>query len=296
MEKFLLINPKEKTSIWLSILFFLLIPMIGYLDYLTGPEITFAFIYLLPVSAIAWLRFNAQFTIITAAFLTVGTWIVVDFLSGRFPFGVIAYVWNFTSRLLILLIAENLLSNIKKTHLQVYQISRRDPLTNALNSRAFKELAEHEIYRSMRSGKAMSIVFLDVDNFKLVNDTLGHSAGDELLIKIVKSINLTVRKSDVFARIGGDEFVILLPETGQDAAKIIIQKLRTVLSNIHAKENWPVTFSIGVLTCTEMPASADAMIGMADKLMYTVKASTKNGLTFSVYPENMESIQPTKNT
>ena len=280
-----LATPKKETILWLSFLLFLIIPGIGVIDFLTGPAITFALIYLLPVSAIAWL--NNRPAIVLASILTAITWIGVDFFSDRFPLSMVAYIWNFFSRLIILLVISILFSALKKTLLYAQDLSHSDPLTNALNSRGFKELAEHELQRSTRSEQPLTIAFLDVDNFKTINDTLGHNTGDLLLIKIVESIGVAVRKSDVVARIGGDEFVILLPETGQEAAKITINKMQEILLTVSKKNNWPVTYSIGVLTCIEMPPTVDAMIGMADKLMYTVKTSTKNNMAFSVYPEEL---------
>ena len=265
-----LASPSKETIFWLSILFFLMIPFVGLVDYWTGPAITFALIYLIPVSAIAWLN-NRRATIVLASSLTVMTWIVVDYFSSRFSLSILAYSWNFFSRLTILLIVTTMLSALKQSLLDAHHLSRRDPLTNALNNRGFMELAEREVYRSTRSGHALTIAFLDVDDFKTINDTFGHSAGDRLLIAIVESLHLHTRKSDLVGRVGGDEFVILLPDTGQDAAKSTMNNIRKIMMEEADKLNFPVTFSIGVLTCIQPPASVDAMIGIADKLMYQVK-------------------------
>ncbi len=169
--------------------------------------------------------------------------------------------------------------------MDAHNLLRRDPLTNALNIRGFKELAEREIYRSTRSGNALTIAFLDVDDFKAINDTFGHNAGDMLLAAIVETLILNLRQSDLVGRVGGDEFVILFPDTGQDVAKATAAKIRMILMENTAKLNFPVTFSMGVLTCIQPSMSLDAMIGMVDKLMYSVKTSSKNNIVFSVYPE-----------
>jgi diguanylate cyclase (GGDEF)-like protein len=275
-------HPPRETIIYWSILSFLMIPAISVMDCLTGPDITFALVYLLPVSIVAWL--NHRPMIILASVLTTAAWIGADFLTGRFPFNSLTYTWNFSYRLIAFLILATLLSVLKQALLQSHELSRRDPLTNALNSRGFKELAEREIYRLTRSGLALTIAFLDVDNFKNINDNLGHTVGDILLTTIVKTIYLNTRKSDVVARVGGDEFVVLFPDTGQDAARSTVAKIREKLLNVAAQHNWPVTFSIGVLTCLKPPPSLDALIGMADKLMYSVKTCHKNGIAFEVYP------------
>ena len=277
-------SPSKETIFRLSILFFLMIPFIGLIDYWTGPAITFALIYLIPVSAVAWLN-DRRATIVLASSLTVMTWIAVDYFSERFSLSIIAYSWNFFSRFSILLIVAATLSALKQSLLDTHHLSRRDPLTNALNKRGFMELAEREIYRSTRSGHALTIAFLDVDDFKTVNDTFGHNAGDRLLTAIVASLRLHTRQSDLVGRVGGDEFVILLPETGQAAAKSIINKIRGILIEETAKLRFPVTFSIGALTCLQPPASVDAVIGMADELMYKVKTGSKNDIVFSLYPD-----------
>lgn len=277
-------NPGKETALGLSILSFLMVPFIGVIDYLTGPTITFALIYLIPVSTLAWLS-DRRATIVLASSLTAMTWIAVDYFSERFSLSIIAYSWNFFSRFTILFIVTTTLSALKQSLLEARHLSRRDPLTNALNKRGFMELAEREIYRSTRSGHALTIAFLDVDNFKTINDTFGHSAGDRLLTAIVESLRLHTRKSDLIGRVGGDEFVILLPDTGQDAARVIIAKSRGLLMEEMDKLNFPVTFSLGVLTCIQPPESVDAMIGMADKLMYKVKTSSKNDIIFSLYPD-----------
>jgi diguanylate cyclase (GGDEF)-like protein len=279
-----LASPSKETIFWLSILFFLMIPFIGMIDYWTGPAITFALIYLVPVSAVAWLN-DRRAMIVLASSLTAVTWIAVDYFSERFSLSIIAYSWNFFSRFTILLIVTTTLSALKQSLLDAHHLSRRDPLTNALNKRGFVELAEREIYRATRSGYALTIVFLDVDNFKTINDTFGHGAGDMLLATIVETLHLHTRKSDLIGRVGGDEFVILLPDTGQDAARFIVAKSRGILMEKADKLNFPVTFSIGVLTCIQPPASVDAMIGIADKLMYKVKTSSKNDIVFSLYPD-----------
>jgi len=279
-----LFKPNKEIAFGLSILFFLMIPGIGFVDYLTGPAITFGLIYLMPVSAIAWL--NTRPAIVLASILTAATWISVDYLSGRFSLNIIAYTWNFFSRFVLLLIVASLLSILKQELLKTQELSRRDPLTNALNYRGLRDVAEREIYRSSRSGQALTIAFLDVDNFKNINDTLGHSTGDVVLETIVESIYLNIRKSDVVARIGGDEFVILLPNTGQAAAKMAVNKIHKILLDIAANRNWSVTFSIGVMTCIKTPPTLEVMIGLADKLLYSVKTSSKNNVAFSVYPDD----------
>jgi len=149
--------------------------------------------------------------------------------------------------------------------------------------RFFAELVDLEIARSRRYRHPLSIAYLDLDNFKTVNDRFGHSVGDKVLHITVQNTRHLLRKIDVVARLGGDEFAILLPETDQPAARAAVTKIRTHLLTEMRKNDWPVTFSIGVLTCLEMPRNTDELIKQADNLMYSVKNSGKDSVNYAVY-------------
>jgi diguanylate cyclase (GGDEF)-like protein len=161
-------------------------------------------------------------------------------------------------------------------------IARTDALTGLTNMRSFHEQAEAEIYRATRYDHPLTLAYIDIDNFKTVNDTLGHEEGDNLLRVVAKRMLQDARKTDLVARIGGDEFVVLLPETDQAAAKIVINQIHRNLNEESSKHAWPVTFSIGVLTCTGTPPRVGEMIKAADNLMYAVKHRGKNAVNYSV--------------
>jgi diguanylate cyclase (GGDEF)-like protein len=271
---------QKKNNIW-AIVSFLLIPCIGTIDYLTGPAYTFSLIYLIPVSLAAW--FTSERIAITTSMLTAVMWLFADFTAGRFHFNSIAYFWNFISRLFFLLIVVWLLLLQRKALYRERELSRTDYLTHAFNSRAFYELAELEMSRSTRYRHLLSLAYLDIDNFKVINDTAGHRMGDRLLCVVVDIIKRNIRKSDVVARLGGDEFAILLPETDQEAACTVMTKMHKSLADDTRDNNGPVTFSIGVVTCTQMPPTVDKLIELSDRLMYSVKNSGKNGINYSVY-------------
>jgi diguanylate cyclase (GGDEF)-like protein len=159
-----------------------------------------------------------------------------------------------------------------------------DFLTGAVNSRFFFDLVNMEIYRSQRYNHPFTIVYLDLDNFKTVNDKFGHITGDQVLRAVANQARTHLRKTDVVARLGGDEFALLLPETNQESAQVVISKIQGGLLVEMQQSNWPVTFSIGVLTCTDAPPSPDELIRLADELMYSVKHGSKNAIKFSNYP------------
>jgi diguanylate cyclase (GGDEF)-like protein len=144
------------------------------------------------------------------------------------------------------------------------------------NRRAFYEMVQAERARSARYGRPITLGYLDVDNFKRVNDTFGHAVGDELLACVAQVLRTRLRTSDSVGRLGGDEFALLLPETSAQAGEVALQSLRAALVDTMKLRGWPVTFSIGAATFLENPPSTEQMIRTADELMYTVKKSGKN--------------------
>lgn len=158
------------------------------------------------------------------------------------------------------------------------RLARTDGLTGLLNAKAFRERADDEIVRAERTRRPVTVAFIDCDNFKTVNDTLGHLEGDRLLAAIADQMRKTVRATDLPARMGGDEFAILLPETSEEEARNVVERLRTDLG-LRMKENdWPVTFSIGVAVYASPPATVDALLRGADMLMYEVKNGQKDAV------------------
>ncbi|MCL6417261.1 GGDEF domain-containing protein [Aestuariirhabdus sp. Z084] len=129
----------------------------------------------------------------------------------------------------------------------------------------------NELVRSSRYEHILSLAYIDIDNFKLVNDSLGHPAGDQLLIEVASSLKKSLRATDTVARLGGDEFSCLLPETGQEEAKAAFSKASELLIRRMKGRNWSVTFSVGIVTFETMPEDIKEAMKVADELMYSVK-------------------------
>lgn len=155
---------------------------------------------------------------------------------------------------------------------------REDQLTGALNRRGMEDAMEREIARAKRSKKPLCVAVLDVDNFKRLNDTYGHSAGDAALVHLAKVIKHTVRPTDVIARFGGEEFVIILTETGQSEAVKVTERLQRELTRrffLHNNERLLITFSAGVAEFREGDTD-ESLFQRADKAMYQAKVQGKN--------------------
>jgi diguanylate cyclase (GGDEF)-like protein len=190
----------------------------------------------------------------------------------------VLHYWNELIEFFFLIIMSLLFSALKNNLENEKELARRDPLTDALNRRAFFDLTEHEINRSQRYDLPLTVAYIDLDNFKAVNDQLGHQVGDELLLSVVSTIRSNIRSTDVLARFGGDEFVILLPDTPGDAVRKFLNKMHDNLNQAMARSGWPVSFSIGAVTYSMVPSTVDEVIRYADELMYSVKHGGKNRL------------------
>ncbi|MEO1784252.1 diguanylate cyclase [Thermodesulfobium sp. 4217-1] len=162
--------------------------------------------------------------------------------------------------------------NIEK---ELYLLSVTDPLTSIYNRRYFLERLDEEIERIKRTSSKFSVIMLDIDNFKSINDKFGHNAGDLVLKSLSETIKDRIRKIDIFARWGGEEFVILLPETTPQKASILAEEIRVRLSNLKIEDINGITVSCGIAGSRQWD-SVDSLIERADNLMYEAKAVGKN--------------------
>lgn len=254
---------------------------IGAVDYLIGFELSFSVFYVLPIALVTWLtnqRLGLLLSLISAF-----VWFTADIATGHYYSHPLIPVWNTLIRLAFFVIITLLLSTIKKTAELEKQLARTDNLTGAVNSRFFYNLAQMEIDRFHRYQRPFTLAYIDLDNFKFVNDQYGHPVGDQALRKVVGSAKKHMRATDLIARLGGDEFVLLLPETNEESARVVISKIQTGLVDEMRLCNWPITFSIGVLTCNAAPNTIEELVKMADSLMYSVKHGGKNAIKYQSF-------------
>jgi diguanylate cyclase (GGDEF)-like protein len=262
---------------------------LGVFDYLTGFQLSFAFFYILPVSLASW-SLGRRAGLVVSGYSAL-IWQISNLLAGQTDSMFIA-VWNTITRLGFFLIISTLLTELHILLNHQTELSRTDPLTGLHNRRAFYEAGGIELRKMQRYQRPLSAAFIDVDNFKVVNDTSGHVTGDALLVRVAQSLKLYLRGTDFVARLGGDEFVVLLPETNEMGAKTVITRLQGILLRDMAQAKWPVTFSIGVLTCNAAPASTQELLHLADQLMYAAKGDGKNCAKYASYPQSLERRSP----
>jgi diguanylate cyclase (GGDEF)-like protein len=244
------------------------------LRFYSNPELSFSFLYLIPVSFAAW--FLSTSSGLFMALASTCALVVFDLeRPGRYPSREVAF-WDLVMNLGIFFFFVYVLNEVRSLYRREQEQSHRDPLTGLLNRRGFVEALELERERIGRTHRPMMLAYLDVDNFKHVNDTQGHAAGDALLVAISRTMLESLRGMDVISRLGGDEFCLLLPESGEQAGRAALLKLEQRLREEMQGGGWPVTFSLGAATFNDAAPSGEKMIQLADELMYRAKQSGKN--------------------
>jgi diguanylate cyclase (GGDEF)-like protein len=259
----------------------LLVLVIGYLDFATGPEIGFSLFYLVPVMLNSWHYYGSGVCTRSAPVLAATVWLLADLHGGYQYAGAWIPYWNMFTRLAIFLVISEALSRLRLANAHEQTLARTDALTGVFNSRYFRELARAEVSRLSRYREPFSFAYVDLDNFKTINDTLGHDQGDKLLQTLTRVIRTNIREIDIIARLGGDEFGILFPRTDSAQCRAAVDKIYAIFRR-EISTQWNVTLSAGVLTYHVPPKSWDQMVSAADELMYSAKREGKDKAAFGV--------------
>lgn len=262
---------------------FLLLCAIALLDLLTGYEIAFSLFYVAPVAITAW-RSSVRTGLLLAA-LSATVWAMADYWAGHEYSHWLVLVWNSTVRLSFFAIIALLITKLHGNLLLLDRLARTDPLTGALNSRAFLDLAGREVEQTRRYGGSFTLLFIDLDNFKAVNDRCGHAAGDDLIRAVVDALRGALRATDLVGRIGGDEFAVLLSRSAGDEARETAHRLQRAVAEAVSRVGCPTTMSIGAVSVPggRPDLTLDALLKKADELMYRVKRSSKNDLSLEIF-------------
>lgn len=190
-------------------------------------------------------------------------------------------VWNTATRLGFFLIVSALVSSLRSVLERERGRANTDPLTSLLNRRAFYQEVALELERARRYARPLSMIYMDLDGFKALNDQFGHSAGDRALQSVARSLAAHVRANDIAARLGGDEFGVVLPEAEAGAAQAAAAKLQREIRHSFA-DGLPVDLCLGVVTCLQAPESMDHLVRLADQLMYVAKRAGGSRLAHQV--------------
>ena len=180
---------------------------------------------------------------------------------------------------------QELIQNLEATHKELQLLASIDPMTKLYNRRYFTTTAEYILDLAKRDNKELSILMIDIDKFKNINDTYGHPIGDKVIIELANKLLKHQRKSDVICRFGGEEFIILLPNTSIDGAKIVSEKIRGDIENINIVLNQELeikfTVSIGIsLVDINNESNLEATIKRADEALYNAKKNGRNRVCY----------------
>lgn len=252
---------------------FLLIALVFGAEIVAPEDSSLELFYLLPIGLAAWSS-GRRFGLFVAFLAAIAPYFAN--VLGHKASNWMVETWNGAMRLGVFSIITLLLVHLREAVERLQELAATDDLTGAANARTFHERCRIEMARARRRATSLTLLYLDLDNFKEVNDDIGHLAGDAVLKTVVDTIRENVRPYDLVARMGGDEFAVLFPDVDDEAAAVIREKIRDVVAKTMAKRGFPVTCSIGSVTFKRMPEDTDDLIRTADDAMSEAKRRGKN--------------------
>lgn len=263
---------RNRLIVWGAGLF--VVAFLWTLRIVTDAEFTFFSAAIIPLICVTWvggLRDGLWFSAIVA-----GMWAASDLLSDRQFSAEWIPVLNALTRLAVYGLVAFLADKVRLLLSRERELAIHDPLTGLMNRRALFDVGEAEANRHGRYGHSLAVAFLDLDNFKKLNDSMGHEAGDKALEAVATALKRAVRRTDRVARFGGDEFAVLLPEIEYDNAVDAAAKIAAAV-NLSLKKFSPVSVSVGVAWFDDAGIGFPAMLKAADELMYAIKKEGKHG-------------------
>lgn len=271
----------------------LAIGLIGAADWLTGDQLSLSILYIGPVALATW--YAGKRAGLVTVLISTFTWLAADLSIELSRASGLVLAWNALMRFGVLFITATLLDSLRG-HLQnERRLARTDVLTGVSNRRTFMEQLEYGLALAGREGKPLTVAFMDLDDFKRINDTQGHAQGDKVLRAIATALKDAVRRTDVVARMGGDEFAFLLPDTDTGGAGRMLAKVSSMLDALVSSKPAMPTCSIGAVTFLSPPRSAEEAMKFADRLMYDAKARGKSGVATQAIDPRFEGIIPFDN-
>ncbi len=250
-----------------------LVGIVYWLNQHTPPDVRLGILYVVPVLLATWhdgLAWGAAFALGTSLLRYL---IGVEQMPPETPTAV--QIGNEAAYLVVVGVAMAGLAQLRRTQRALELLAARDPLTGALNAAAFADRLGQELDRNRRYSRPLALLYLDLDDFKAVNDRHGHHTGDAVLRLVADATRGAVRQSDVVGRLGGDEFAVLMPETEGPVAHAAATRLASSIRTVF-KGTPSVTASIGVVSMLGAAAGPDALLQRADAAMYEAKRAGKD--------------------
>jgi diguanylate cyclase (GGDEF)-like protein len=250
----------------------ILVILAGIGDYVSADDVAFTLVYLAPVALAAWEAGRTSGLVIAAA---AGLGSLLGNLGHVPPLRPGVQFWNLLTELGVFATMAALLASLKQRLVVESERAVTDVLTGLKNRRGFQEAATAEIERAGRHPHPFTMALLDLDDFKRVNDTLGHEAGDDVLVAVSDLLRERLRVTDVVCRLGGDEFALLLAETAASEAAAAFRDLLVRVSSKTRERGWPVGLSLGAVTFNSAPRSLEDALRDTDALLFEAKRAGK---------------------
>lgn len=278
--------PRNETSL-LSVLF---ATLIAIPDELSHHEVSWSLFYLAPISIATWYTGRRR-GFCLALYCSIVS-LLPDIVSTSFDHAhQIAVIWNalthVVSYLFVVILLDLICQHVTLTQTQ----ANTDILTGILNRRAFTEVLQHAVLMSRREGKPLTLAYVDVDNFKLVNDKFGHGEGDQVLQLIARSLVEFIRETDVVGRIGGDEFAIILPNTPAAEAETMLLRLHESAQTALQLRCPQAGLSIGAVSFIIPADNVVSVLATADSVMYEVKLQGKGRVVTRLHEVDLEALR-----
>lgn len=254
-----------------------LIPIVAA-DLKLGPYVSLSVLTLIPVFLVAC--FGGRAVAYTYALIAGVCWFAADYPIFPRDTGSGVFVWAACSRVGAFLVVAEVSTRVRQLLQAQVSLARTDGLTGLSNHRALREQAARVLATAQRCGTPISAAYIDCDNFKQVNDTDGHAAGDQVLRAVSTVLATSTRPSDLAARVGGDEFVLIMPGTDRIGGRFAVARLQSELTRAMEAIGRKVTFSIGAATFDVPPASVDEMLARIDECQYRAKKSGKDRFVY----------------
>ena len=251
--------------------------LVAAIDTATGPELSLSVFYLVPVALVSlrWRGAAGQLAAVVAAL----AWMAIDLGSGATYSNPLIAFWNAAVRFGFFSLFSMLIERLQGAIEYQASLARTDPLTGLPNRRSFEESARRELARADRLRSPLALAVIDLDDFKLVNDEHGHAAGDLALRSVATAAGQTFRSADTAARVGGDEFALLLPDVDETAARTALERFQVSLLDDDTR---PLSCSIGFVLVAGGDLS-DAL-RCADQALYLAKASGRGTVELAEVP------------
>jgi diguanylate cyclase (GGDEF)-like protein len=260
---------------------FVIYAALALAEFSIPPYFSLTPIYVLNVALVSWMR-GRRWGLAFAALAT-SAQLLANVRAVVPADHVLSFYANDLSALIGYTVVAILVGSMRTMYEREQVQGRLDFLTDTLNRRGFYEALAAEVARSRRSATPVSVAYMDCDNFKVINDTIGHAAGDDALQAVAKRAKSVLRKSDSLARVGGDEFALIFPDTNAQGAADAVNKLRHELDECMGEKGLAVSFSFGLVTFASPPASPDEVLALCDSLMYEAKRSGKRAMVQREY-------------